>query len=162
MASIVSNVERGLVEADPAGRSDYEANAGRLNGKLRGSLGHAVTVLGSACAFRTFVVTHEAFGYLASRSGLTQLGIEGIAPESEPTSDRIQAAGAAIASGSAGPAIFYEATDEGRRIGQSVASDIGVPALPLYTLEQPPETGDYLSAVERNLTNLREGLRCPS
>lgn len=162
MASIVSNVERGLAATDPAGRPDYEANADALREEIRGTLGGSVEGLGPACDFRTFVVTHEAFAYLASRAGLAQLGIEGIAPESEPTSDRIQAAGEAIARGSAGPAIFYEATDEGRRIGESVASDIGVRALPLYTLEQAPATGDYLSAMEENLASLREGLLCPS
>ncbi len=114
------------------------------------------------CAFRTFVATHEAFGYLADRYGLHQLGIEGITPESEPSAARIQQAAQAIAEGRAAPAVFYEGTDEGRRIGESVAADVAVPALPLGTLESDPTPGDYLSVMRGNLASLEKGLQCTS
>jgi zinc transport system substrate-binding protein len=114
------------------------------------------------CAFTTFVATHEAFGYLAGRYGLHQLGIEGITPESEPSAARIQQAAQAIAERQAAPAVFYEGTDEGRRIGESVAADIGVPALPLGTLESDPTPGDYLSVMRSNLASLEKGLQCTS
>ncbi len=112
------------------------------------------------CAFTTFVATHEAFGYLADRYGLHQLGIEGITPESEPSAARIQQAAQAIAQGRAAPAVFYEGTDAGRRIGESVAADVGVPALPLGTLESAPASGDYLSVMRANLASLERGLQC--
>jgi zinc transport system substrate-binding protein len=114
------------------------------------------------CAFTTFVATHEAFGYLADRYGLHQLGIEGIIPESEPSAARIQQAAQAIAQGRAGPAVFYEGTDEGRRIGESVAGDVGVPALPLGTLETEASSGGYLSIMRGNLASLEKGLQCTS
>ena len=112
------------------------------------------------CSFTTFVVTHEAFGYLADRYGLHQLGIEGITPESEPSAARIQQAAQAIAQGRAAPAVFYEGTDAGRRIGESVAAGVGVPALPLGTLESAPSSGDYLSVMRSNLASLERGLQC--
>jgi zinc transport system substrate-binding protein len=112
------------------------------------------------CAYTTFVVTHEAFGYLADRYGLHQLGIEGITPESEPSAARIQQAAQAIAQGRAAPAVFYEGTDAGRRIGESVSGDVGVPALPLGTLESAPSSGDYLSVMLSNLASLERGLQC--
>jgi zinc transport system substrate-binding protein len=114
------------------------------------------------CAFTTFVATHEAFGYLADRYGLHQLGIEGITPESEPSAARIQQAAQTIAERRAAPAVFYEGTDEGRRIGESVAADVGVPALPLGTLESAPSSGDYLSIMRSNLVSLKKGLQCIS
>jgi zinc transport system substrate-binding protein len=112
------------------------------------------------CSFTTFVVTHEAFGYLADRYGLHQLGIEGITPESEPSAARIQQAAQAIDQGRAAPAVFYEGTDAGRRIGESVAANVGVPALPLGTLESAPSSGDYLSVMRSNLASLERGLQC--
>jgi zinc transport system substrate-binding protein len=112
------------------------------------------------CAYSTFVATHEAFGYMADRYGLHQLGIEGITPESEPSAARIQQAAQAIAQGRAAPAVFYEGTDAGRRIGESVARDVGVPALPLGTLESAPSSGDYLSVMRSNLVSLERGLQC--
>ena len=112
------------------------------------------------CPHREFVVSHEAFGYLADRYGLRELGIEGVVPESEPSAARIEAALQAIRSGEAAPAVFYEDTDEGRRIGESVAGDAGVLALPLNALESQPESGDYASVMTENFANLEKGLQC--
>ncbi len=114
----------------------------------------------AACRYRTFVVSHEAFWYLADRYGLTEMGLESLSPESEPSADRIQAAIGAIRAGRAAPAVFYEPTDEGRRIGESLASDIGVAALPLSTLESAPPSGSYLTAMQENLAVLERGLSC--
>lgn len=161
MGGVVRLVASALEAADPSGAKTYEANQAKalrdleaLDSSFRAGLAN--------CAFTTFVATHEAFGYLAARYGLHQLGIEGITPESEPSAARIQAATEAIDSGRAAPAVFYEGTDEGRRIGESVASDVGVPALPLGTLESAPSTGDYPSVMRANLTSLEKGLRCTS
>jgi zinc transport system substrate-binding protein len=161
MERIVREVADGLVRADPAGRSGYrrrEASVLRdltaLDGAYRSGL--------ADCRFRTFVTTHEAFGYLAAEYGLTELGIEGLTPESEPAAARIQAAADAIRSGAAAPAVFFESTAEGRRVGESVAADVGVRALPLGTLESAPPSGDYLSVMRANLSSLQEGLQCPS
>ncbi|MEW6059040.1 MAG: metal ABC transporter substrate-binding protein, partial [Actinomycetota bacterium] len=107
-----------------------------------------------------FVVTHEAFGYLAKAYGLEQIGIEGLTPESEPSAASIQAATQAIRSGTAAPVVFYETTDEGRRIGGAIAADIGVPALPLDTLAIGSPPRDYVSVMRATLTSLRKGLQC--
>ncbi len=161
MEGIVREVAGGLVRADPAGRSGYRRREAATLRDLTALDGAYRTGL-AACRFRTLVTTHEAFGYLAARYGLTQLGIEGLTPESEPAAARIQAAVDAIRSGAAAPAVFFESTAEGRRVGESVAADIGVPALPLGTLESVPTSGDYLSVMRANLSSLQEGLQCPS
>ena len=159
IAEVVRLVGDALVATDPSGADGYaereEATLGALE-ELDASFRDGL----SGCAFTTFVVTHEAFGYLARAYGLRQLGIEGLTPESEPSAARIQAAAQAIDQGQAAPVVFYEETDAGRRVGQSVAEGVGVPALPLNTLESDPAPQDYISAMEENLTNLREGLRC--
>jgi ABC-type Zn uptake system ZnuABC Zn-binding protein ZnuA len=87
------------------------------------------------------------------------MGIEGLTPGSEPSAARIQAAARAIRQGQGAPAVFYERTDAGRRVGQSVAA-AGVAALPLGTLEPAPSSGEYLSVMRDNLNSLPEGLRC--
>ncbi|HEX9124513.1 MAG TPA: metal ABC transporter substrate-binding protein [Actinomycetota bacterium] len=159
MEQIVRRAADGLASADPQHEAGYRDREDATLSAL-GSLDAAYRKELSSCAFTTFVTTHEAFGYLAARYGLRQLGIEGLTPESEPSATRIQAASQAIEQGLAAPAVFYEATDEGRRVGQSVASDVGVPALPLGTLESAPTSGDYLSVMRANLSSLEEGLRC--
>ena len=159
MRRIVAVVARALAEADPAGADAYrrrgEALAAALD-RLDATYQEGL----ADCPYRTFVVTHEAFGYLAARYGLRQLGILGLEPEAEPGAARVEAAIAAIRSGEAAPAVFREATAEGRRIGAAVAADAGVPTLPLSTLESRPPAGDYLSVMRANLRSLRVGLRC--
>jgi zinc transport system substrate-binding protein len=159
MKQIVGEVANGLIAADPAGRTQYEAGAKRTEAQLS-ALDKAYSAALGDCAFTTFVATHQAFGYLAQQYGLHQLGVEGLTPESEPTAASIQNAINAIRDGTAAPAVFYEATDAGKRIGESVAGDANVQALPLGTLEAAPSTGDYVSIVKQNLASLEKGLQC--
>jgi zinc transport system substrate-binding protein len=113
----------------------------------------------ASCRFRTIVVSHEAFGYLADAYGLEQFGLSGVDPEGEPGADRLAQAHQLLASGRAG-AVFYEAGGESQEVAETVAADAGVPALPLSTLESEPPTGDYLSVMDDNLASLRRGLDC--
>jgi len=159
MQEIVRQVADALVTTDPSRADGYADRAEAALGALE-DLDATFRAGLAGCAFTTFVVTHEAFGYLAGAYGLRQLGIEGLAPESEPSAARIQAAAQAIDQGRAAPVVFYEETEAGRRVGRSVAADAGVPALPLNALESDPAPLDYVSVMEENLTNLREGLRC--
>ncbi len=159
MQGVVRSVASALEAVGHSGTETYRVNETNTIGDLQSLDGSFRTDL-TNCEFTTFVATHEAFGYLANRYGLHQLGIEGITPESEPSAARIQAAAQAIDAGQAAPAIFYEGTDEGRRIAESVAADVGVPAIPLGTLESAPSSGDYLSVMRANLASLKQGLRC--
>jgi zinc transport system substrate-binding protein len=111
------------------------------------------------CRFSTMLVSHEAFGYLAERYGIEQVGLAGLEPEAEPGAADLAQAEALLDEGRAG-AVFYEAGGEEQRVAETIAGDAGVPALPLSTLESQPRTGDYLSAMEENLEALREGLGC--
>jgi zinc transport system substrate-binding protein len=159
MEGAVRLIAGALKAVDPSGSAEFAAREASTLRDLQG-LDASFRAGLQKCAYTTFVVTHEAFGYLADRYGLHQLGIEGITPESEPSAARIQQAAQAIAQGPAAPAVFYEGTDAGRRIGESVAADVGVPALPLGTLESAPSSGDYLSVMRANLASLERGLQC--
>lgn len=158
MQDIVRAVADALADRDPAGAVGYRRRAREVVDELeRLDRQYAMSLEG--CTYNTLVVTHEAFGYLAGRYGLAEVGVAGLSPEAEPSADRLNAVADVIELGRAG-AVFYERTDEGERLGRSVAEDNGVPALPLYTLESDPEEGDYLSAMEENLSALSEGLGC--
>jgi zinc transport system substrate-binding protein len=159
MEGIVRRITTGLIDVDRAGRSGYE---GRSRATLR-VLGHLDSAYRSGlrdCRFTTFVTTHEAFGYLADRYGLHQLGIEGLTPEAEPSASQLRTAEDAIRQGRAAPAVFYEGTADGERIGKSVAGAVGVRAMPLGTLEFDPEPDTYVSVMRENLTELEKGMQC--
>ena len=157
-AVMVDRVADGLATVDPDGVDAYEDRAADLGDELE-ALDKAYREELDGCESHVMVVSHEAFGYLAHAYGLRQIGLTGLSPEAEPTLERLGEAGTALETGAA-RAVFYEAGDEARRIAESVASDFGVPALPLGTLESEPPSGDYLSVMEDNLESLREGLGC--
>jgi zinc transport system substrate-binding protein len=157
-ALMVDRVADGLATADPNTAAGYRDRAVALQGELE-ALDRRFRADLEGCATRSLVVSHEAFGYLAEAYDLEQLGLTGLAPEAEPTVERLGAAGAALADGRA-MAVFFEAGGEARRIAESVAADFGVTALSLGTLESEPPSGDYLSVMEDNLGSLRRGLGC--
>jgi zinc transport system substrate-binding protein len=158
MASIVEEVADALETVDGSGGDGYRSRASGLVADLESLHEDAAEAL-TGCRYDTLIVTHDAFGYLAGRYGFEQLGLTGLTPEAEPSRERLQAAGEAVGLGRAG-AVFYELTDEGERAGRQVAEDLGVPALPLSTLESAPEEGDYRSVMRSNLEALQSGMSC--
>jgi zinc transport system substrate-binding protein len=158
MATIADRIAARLSAIDPGGEVGYRRRAVTLRTQLTAldqKYGEAL----SSCRYGTLIASHEAFGYLARRYGLRQIGLAGRTPEGEPTALRLSEAAALLQSGRAG-AVFYEESDEARRIAESVAQDVGVPALPLSTLESRPASGDYITMMEDNLSSLRLGMEC--
>jgi zinc transport system substrate-binding protein len=156
-AFIMSQMRQGLCnDNDPCSTEEVEAQdafvaeLGALHDEYTGAL--------VSCRYRAMIVSHEAFGYL-ELYGLRQVGLAGLTPEAEPSAERLANARQLIENGEAG-ALFYEARGEDPAGDQVLAEDLGVPALPLDTLESRPPAGDYLSVMEGNLESLREGLRC--
>ncbi|GMA85608.1 hypothetical protein GCM10025868_08580 [Angustibacter aerolatus] len=90
LAAVSGAVAAQAQRVDPAHAADYRANLAALqrdltalDGDLRAGLAH--------CADRDVVTSHNAFGYLAERYGLTQVGITGISPEGEVSARRSRA-----------------------------------------------------------------------
>lgn len=158
MRAIARTVTEALVKAAPAAEAKIETRAAALDRDLAALDDRFRTGL-RTCALHELVSTHAAFAYLAARYGLSQIGLTGLTPEAEPSAAQIQRAREEARAGRIG-AVFFEATDEGRRIGRSVATDVGVSALPLNTLESDPAPQNYLSQMNDNLADLRQGLRC--
>jgi len=160
MEQITRSISQALIAVDPAGAAAYEQRTNELLQQLSQLDASYRTGLGN-CRFKSFVTTHEAFGYLGDQYGMQQIGIEGLTPEAEPTADQLRAAESAISAGRAAPAVFYEGTADGERIGRTVAGSVGVKALPLGTLEFDPTPSNYLSVMQANLVSLKTGMQCP-
>jgi len=158
MNVIATKIADSLASVDAAGAAGYRARAATVVQELS-ALDVAFRTRLATCGLKTLVTTHEAFGYLARRYGLTELGLTGLTPEAEPSAAQIRRVRDLARQGEVA-AIFVEATDQGRRIGRSVARDVGVPARELHTLESDPRPDDYLSAMRANLASLGAGLRC--
>ena len=157
VAAVAEAFATALGEADPDGASTYEANAASLRTELETLEGEFASGL-AGCADRTFVTSHEAFGYLADAFDLTQIGIGGIDPEAEPSPARVAE-------------VLREARDEGVTTiftqpggltagADTVAEELGVTLATLDPIELEPEGSDYLAAMRANLAALHEGLQC--
>ncbi len=120
-----------------------------LDGRFRDGL--------AGCERRDLVTSHTAFGYLARRYDLEQVGVSGTSPEAEPSPGRL--AEVVRFARSAGVTTVFTAPGESK-VAETVAREIGATTAPLSTLEAAPPTGDYLTAMDADLAALRTGLGC--
>lgn len=158
----VEVIREALIQADPAHRAEYEANAAAYVAKLQALDGQFRQEL-SGCGRRQFFTTHAAFGYLAHRYDLEQHAIMGLSPDAEPAPQEL-ATIVTEARGLGVKHIFFE-TLASDRLADVVAREIGAETLVLnpfegLTEEEIAAGKDYLSVMAENLANLKNALEC--
>ena len=158
MPAVVDDVAAALSEIDPEGADTYAANAAALNERFE-ELDAAYRSGLQQCGSRTFVTSHDAFGYLADRYDLHQVGISGIDPEAEPSPARL-AEIKEIVHDEGVSTIFFESLVS-PKVAQTLAADLGIDAAVLDPIEGVTEPdADYFSVAEANLDALRMALSC--
>ncbi len=160
LSAVAGQVEQRLAGLDPAGAPAYRANLtalstdlSRLDGELRQGLAH--------CADTDLVTSHQAFGYLAERYGLTQVGITGLTPEQEPDPGTLAHVADFVRTNGV-RTIYYE-TLVSPAIAETVARETGARSMVLDPIEgiTPSSQGrDYLAIMRSDLRNLMEGQPC--
>ena len=111
---------------------------------------------------RPIVVAHEAFGYLCDAYGLTQVGIEGLSPDSEPDPGRMAEVIDFVREHSISTIFFEELVSP--KVAEAIASETGAQAKMLSPLEglsdeQAAAGADYFSVMHDNLAALMEALK---
>jgi zinc transport system substrate-binding protein len=117
----------------------------------------------SDCMRRDLVTSHEAFGYLADRYRLREVGITGISPEAEPAPGDLQQVIEVIRETGA-TTVFTEPLVSAK-LAEAVASETGgatavLDPLEGLTPEKEAAGDDYFSVMRRNLATLQQGLGC--
>jgi zinc transport system substrate-binding protein len=161
VAAIANSVADRLAAIDPAGAADYQANVTRLEGQLT-DLDARFRAGLTSCDRAEFITTHAAFGYLAERYGLSQIGISGLSPDNEASPARIadiqhEAAAHGITT------IFFE-TLVSPAVAEAVASDLGLVTDvldPIEGITADSRGRDYLTVMAANLAALRKANGCP-
>lgn len=146
-----------LAELDPDHAADFRARANALATELD-ELDASYAERLADCETTTLVTSHDAFGYLATRYGLDQVGVAGLEPDAEPSAARIAEVQEIIRETNSST-IFFEPLSSSD-IADSIAADLEVESESLSPLESQPEEGDYLTAMRENLEALETGLRC--
>jgi zinc transport system substrate-binding protein len=132
------------------GLSRVEESLDRLDRDIRAQL--------TGCRTREVVTSHAAFAYFAQRYGLTQRGITGLSPESEPSPRRL-AEIAAYARDHGVRTIFFESLVS-PKVAQTVAREVGATTAVLDPLVSVSGCDDYLSVMRRNAATLHRALGC--
>jgi zinc transport system substrate-binding protein len=115
------------------------------------------------CERREIVTSHTAFGYLARRYELEQIGITGLSPEAEPAPGELRDLVEEIREHGA-TTVFFE-TLVSPRLAETIAREVGAETAVLNPLEGLTEDeveagADYFSVMRDNLRALREALGC--
>ncbi|ACZ30879.1 periplasmic solute binding protein [Xylanimonas cellulosilytica DSM 15894] len=163
LAKLAQPVADAFATADPANAATFHANAAELEAdlaELDAEIAEALAPFEGA----TLVTNHTAFGYLAARHGLEQIGITGLSHDIEPSPARLREIGDVVRAHGV-ETIFYE-TLVSPRVVQTLAGSLGIDATVLDTLEGLTEQNaaageDFMSIMRANLRTLTAGLVAP-
>jgi len=158
---------RALIQADPAGRTVYEANLNRYLGELaeldRWTAARFRTVPGRQ---RVLVTAHDAFGYLARRYGVEVRGLQGISTVAEASGQNVRGIASFLQERNV-KAVFVESTVSPRgvqaireaararghevRVGGELYADAAG--------ERGTPEGTYVGMVRHNIQTIVEALK---
>ncbi len=147
-----------LGEVDPGNATTYQANAEALSAKLT-TLDDDFTQGLKTCKNRTIVVSHEAYGYLAEKYELEQVGIAGLEPDTEPSPARLAEIGQVVKD--EGVTTIFSETLVNPKVAETLAADLNIKTAVLDPLEGlTDESLDYEKVMRQNLEALRGALDC--
>lgn len=152
----------GLEKIDPGNISYYQRNEHYLDTKLD-LLDTAYKKGLASCQEKNIITSHAAFGYLASRYGLTQVPVTGLSPDAEPSAQQL-ADVVTFAKSHDVKYIFFESLVS-PKLSETVATEVGAKTLVLDPIEGVSDKDmkagrDYYTIMQDNLKNLELALSC--
>lgn len=159
MTVIGANTATAITRANPGKTSEVQANAAAFEGRMA-TLNQQFSTSLSSCKVKDLVVSHAAFGYLASAYGFTQVPIAGLSPETEPSPARIAEVSDLVRNDGV-TTVYYETLVD-PKVAETVAKESGARTSVLDPIEGLTEGSDqtYQSLMEANLKALVAGQGC--
>ena len=160
LAAVGDAIAQRLAQAEPAKADVFTRNAAALRTDLETLDGEFEAGLAS-CANKDLVTSHQAFGYLAARYGLTQVGITGLSPEAEPDAATLAKVTDFVKQNKV-TTIYYE-TLISPDVAKTVAAETGAKTAvldPLEGISDASAAQDYLGVMRANLAALKAGQPC--
>lgn len=159
-AKVVTAIGEKFAGQDPTHASQYRSSAASFVKELTALDGSFSTTL-ATCTNRNLVTSHTAFGYLAQRYKLHQVGVTAISPDQEPTPGRLKAVTAYVKANKV--TTIYTETLASPKVAETVAKSTGAKVAVLDPLEGISDKSagtDYLSVMRSNLNTLKQGQSC--
>lgn len=161
LASVVDAIATALSEIDPDHEDGYRAGAAEAAADLE-ALDADLEAGLADCDSRDLVTSHEAFGYLAQRYRMEQVGLSGFSPDQEPSAADLAALIDLVEERDVRTIYFETLTSSA--VAETVASETGARTAvldPIEGLTDASEGADYLEVMRANLASLRAGQPCP-
>jgi zinc transport system substrate-binding protein len=148
-----------LAAIDASHAAEYRSRAAQVVTKLTTLDGEFRTGLRD-CARKEIVTGHSAFGYLAARYGLTQVGVTGLDPEAEPSPARLASLTQVVRH--TGATTVFTETLMSPKTAATLATEAGIRTQVLDPVEgvKAGSSDDYFSIMRRDLATLRPALGC--
>lgn len=160
LGAVATAVGEAFAARDPSEAASYRSNAEGLVAELT-LLDEAFRMGLARCESADLVTSHAAFGYLADRYRLGQVGVAGLSPDVEPDAATISALAEHVRK--AGVSTVYTETLVSPALAETVARETGAGVAVLDPLEGITDASagsDYLEVMRANLATLRAGQRC--
>jgi zinc transport system substrate-binding protein len=160
LSAVGTALAQRLAEADPDHAADFVAGGQRLAARLS-DLDRSLQQGLANCTSTDIVTSHSAFGYLARRYGLRQVGITGLSPEAEPSPRDLASVTSFVREHHVGT-IFFEALVS-PAVARTVADETGATTAvldPIEGITTASQGQDYLEVMASDLAALRTALGC--
>lgn len=160
VASAAKEIASELSTIDPEHQQTYQSNLTKVTGELDSLDAEFKNGL-ATCQRKEFITTHAAFGYLAVRYHLTQIGVAGLSPDEEPSPSRI-AEVQRLAKQYGVTTIFSEVLVS-PALANTIAGDLKLKTDvldPIEGITSESRGTDYPSVMRANLTALQKANGC--
>ena len=157
MSEMVEHLAEAVSTLDPENAGAYEVNAATLQAQLAQLHTEYEEGLAS-CTVDEVIASHDAFGYLAARYGITIHSIGGLSTQDLPSAQTLAELKEEAEEGV--NAILLEENNIAS-YGETLAAETGLQTLPINPIAYVvPEGEDYLSLMRANLETLETALVC--
>lgn len=157
----VSNIRDALIAADPAGKSIYEANAGRYLAELEALDREVKDAIARIPPDRRRIIsTHDAFGYFEAAYGIDFIAPQGVSTESEASARDMARIITQIKKQKIG-AVFLENVSDSRlikRIAAETGARIGGTLYSDALTGKKGEAPTYVEMMRHNIKTLSAAL----
>lgn len=158
MANLASPVAEELAQIDPVNADEYRANADAFIEQME-QLDADYTAGLAQCDSTTFIVSHEAFGYLSDSYGLDQQSIAGLEIDVEPSPRRVAEITDLIEESGVG--VIFATSQSEMTLISALAEEAGIDVEILdASATQIDDTVDYEEIMRNNLAKLQNSLGC--
>lgn len=159
-AAVAQAIGDRFAEIDQDNAETYQSSSQDFQSRLAELDAEFTTALAS-CAHEDLVTSHAAFGYLADRYDLHQVGIAGLTPDMEPSAAELRDLIAHVRE--AGVSTVYAETLVDPALAETIAREAGVEVRmldPLEGLTDASAGSTYFEVMRSNLDVLTAGQEC--